>query len=69
MSFEQLKAEAASLTPAQRRELIGHLVALGRKNDAAFRRVLAEKIDDKNPDHWVSLDELKRRVPASDSAE
>ena len=69
VSFEQLKAEAATLTPEQRRELIGHLLALGRKDDAAFKRMLSEKIDDKNPDHWVTLDELRRRVPTGDSAE
>ena len=67
MSFDQIKAEAATLTREQRRELIGHLLALGRKDDAAFKRKLAEKIDDNNPNHWVTLDELKRRVPSDGS--
>ena len=68
MSFEQLKQEAATLTRQQRRELIGHLLALGRKDEAVFKRQMAEKIDDNNPDHWVTLEELKRRVPAADGS-
>jgi hypothetical protein len=58
MSFEQIKAESASLTPEQRRQLIGHLLALGRKSDADFRRKLTAKIDDTDPNHWITEDDL-----------
>ena len=37
MSFEQIKAESATLTPEQRRQLIGHLLALGRTDGADDR--------------------------------
>ena len=59
MSFEQIKAESAILTSEQRRELIGHLLALGRKDDADFRRKLAAKTDDNDPSHWVTEDDLE----------
>ena len=52
MSFDQIKAESAVLTSEQRRELTGHLLALGRKDDADFRRKLAAKIGDNDPSHW-----------------
>ena len=58
MSFEQIKAESTTLTPEQRRQLIGHLLALGRKDDGDFRRKLAARIDDNDPAHWVSGDDL-----------
>jgi hypothetical protein len=58
MSFEQIKAESAAFTREQRRELIGHLLALGRKNDPDFRRKLAQKIDDHDPAHWVAEEDL-----------
>jgi hypothetical protein len=62
MSFEQIKAESATLTPEQRRQLIGHLLALGRKDDGDFRRKLAAKIDDNDPAHWVAEDNLDRAL-------
>jgi len=62
MSFEQIKAESTALTAEQRRELIGHLLALGRKDDADFRRKLAAKIDDNDPSHWVTEDDLDRAL-------
>jgi hypothetical protein len=62
MSFEQIKEESATLTPEQRRQLIGHLLALGRKDDGDFRRKLAAKLDDNDPSHWVSEDDLDRAL-------
>ena len=62
MSFEQIKAESAALTPEQRRDLIGHLLALGRKDDADVQRKLAAKIDDNDPSHWVAEDDLDRAL-------
>jgi hypothetical protein len=58
MSFEQIKAESAGLTREQRRELIGHLLALGRQGDPDFRRKIAAKIDDNDPNHWVAEEDL-----------
>lgn len=61
MSFEQIKAESTALTAEQRRQLIGHLLALGRKDDN-FRRKLAAKIDDNDPSHWVAEEDLDRAL-------
>jgi hypothetical protein len=58
MSFEQIKAEATTFTLEQRRELIGHLLALGRKNDPEYLRKLTQKVDDDDPAHWVTEDAL-----------
>ena len=38
MSFEEIIAESASLTPERRRQLIGYLLALGRTDGADARR-------------------------------
>jgi hypothetical protein len=66
MSIEQIVNEAAALPEHQRKELIGRLIALGRSAEegAEFRRQMAERIDDNDPSHWMSYDELKRRLPA-----
>ena len=41
MSFEQIKSESATLTPEQRRQVFGHLIALACKDDADARRETA----------------------------
>lgn len=58
MNFEKIKAESATLTPEQRRQLIGHLLALGRKDAADFRRKLAAKIDDTDSARWIVGEDL-----------
>lgn len=69
MSIEQIVTEAAAMPAAERRQLIGRLIAIGRaQQDAEFKRTLAERIDDSDPSHWISYDDLKRRLP-SDVAE
>ena len=66
MNLEQIVQEAVSLPEQQRRELIGRLLALGRSKaeEAEFRRAMAERIDDADPGHWISYEELKCRLPA-----
>ena len=62
MSIAALKTEIASLPVEERRELIGYIVSLNRKNNDEFMRKLAEKMDDKSPERWVTIDEAERRL-------
>ena len=61
MSLAQLQDQAANLESTEQRKLIAFLFAQQEKNDAEFRRKLAQKIDDNDPTHWVELDELRKR--------
>lgn len=63
MSFTELKDQAIQLPPAEQRQLIACLVAVQTDNDEAFQKKLASKIDDRNPENWLELDELKSRLP------
>jgi hypothetical protein len=71
MSIEQIVKEAASLPDQERKQLIGQLIALGRskEEDAEFRRQMAERIDDHDPSHWMTYDDLKRRLSATAAGE
>ena len=71
MSIEQIVHEAAALPEQQRKELIGRLIAIGRskQEEQEFKRRMAERIDDKDPSHWMTGDELRRRLAAENSAE
>jgi len=62
MSLAELKQGAERLTPAERRHLTAHLVALDRKSDPGFKRRLAQKIDDKTPGRWIVLEDAEKRL-------
>lgn len=60
MSLAQIKDQAAQLQPVEQRELIAFLIARQTEQDEEFKRPLAREIDDKDPAHWVNLDELQK---------
>jgi hypothetical protein len=60
MSIEQLKSEAGALSGAERRELIGYLIAVGRECQAAYWDRLEAKVEDRDPAHWGREEELDR---------
>ena len=66
MSLEALKREAAALPPEERRHLMGFLVSINISDEE--RRELARKIDDNNPDHWMTLEQLDEKLKALDEA-
>jgi hypothetical protein len=61
MSLAQLKDQAAHLMLAEQRELIAFLISRQTAQDEGFKDTLARKVDDKDPAHWVELDELRKR--------
>jgi hypothetical protein len=70
MSFDQVKAEASGLPLEERKALIGHLLALGREErDVEFKRRLAQKIDDKDPSHWVAFEDLAKHLDLESAGE
>ncbi len=62
MEVGELKSKLAALDSKGRRQVIAFLLALEEQNDEEYRKELARRIDDKDPNHWVSLDELDRRL-------
>jgi hypothetical protein len=61
MSIDAIKQELASLPPSERRQVQALLVALEDSTNAAYRKKLAEKID-QGPEHFASLEELDQRL-------
>lgn len=62
MSIAALKTEIANLPVEERRELIGYIVSLNRKNNEEFMRKLSHKIDDNSPERWLTIEEAERRL-------
>jgi len=67
MSLEALKREAAALPLDQRRHLMGFLVSINMADEE--RRELTRKIDDKDPERWMTLEQLDERLKALDEAD
>jgi hypothetical protein len=62
MSFAELKSEVDRLSPEERRQLKAYLIIKDRMADPAFRQEMARKIDDKDPSHWVTLEEAEKKL-------
>lgn len=62
MSIAELKSEVDRLSPEERQQLRAYLIVKDRMAAPAFQQEMARKIDDKDPSHWVSLKEAKKRL-------
>jgi hypothetical protein len=66
MSLRELQEEARTLDGASRRRLMAFLVALEDGADDSYRREMAARINDQNPESWISLEEAKQRLEADE---
>jgi len=62
VSVEEIKSEIESLAVEDRRQLAAYLIAFRHKDLAGYRASMAAKIDNRNPDNWLSLAEFDSRV-------
>lgn len=62
-----LKSEVQSLTAAERRKLMAFMVVLEDQGRADYATKLAQKIDDKSPDRWLSAEQCEQELGLSDS--
>ncbi|MDB6122717.1 MAG: hypothetical protein JWQ71_1710 [Pedosphaera sp.] len=60
MNVDKIKAEMAVLPQEQQDHLAAYLVHLRHQRDTGVHQEITSRIDDIIPDHWVSLDELKK---------
>jgi hypothetical protein len=69
MSLAEVKDEVASMSDSEQRELVAYIVSLRDSRNTDLKRRLAEQIDDRNPDRWLTLEQLTERLRALDAAE
>jgi len=62
MKLDELQREAEGLSPEEQRKLIGFLVAMDVRRDVGYRDELSRRLDDKNPQAWMSLREAEWRL-------
>ncbi len=61
MSLEQIKNELAGMPATQQDHLAAYLVHLRHQKDAVLRREITERIDDRDPQHWLTMDALREK--------
>jgi hypothetical protein len=61
MTVEEIKTQIALLAEAQQDHLAAFLVSLRRQRDTGARQEIARRIDDKQPENWLTVDELKEK--------
>jgi len=62
MSIAELKAEVDRLSAHERHQLRAYLALKDEIPDDKFMKSLAEKINDRNPERWVTLEEFEKLV-------
>jgi hypothetical protein len=62
MSFEVLQSEVRALPFAARRKLMAFMVALQDESREGYAARLAQKIDDRSPDRWLSAEDCEHKL-------
>jgi hypothetical protein len=62
MSIDALKQEMEALDVDRRNEMIAYLVSLNDRDNPERLAEIARKLDDKDPSHWIPLEEVERRL-------
>ena len=66
MSVEDLKRQADTLSVESRDELFFHLAKLRNRDDPTYWPEIRERIADKNPDHWLTPEQVAQRLDDED---
>lgn len=61
MGIDQIKSEIAGLSEEQQNHLAAFLVSLRHQRDDSVVRKITERLDDRDPAHWATLDQLREK--------
>ena len=61
MTVDQIKEEVSNLPETQQDQLVAYVVHLRHMRDASTRQELNRRMGDRDPAHWISVDQLKER--------
>jgi hypothetical protein len=67
MSTDELKRKLVELSSAERNQILAYLISLRDREDPEYMAKMARKIDDKDPSHWLTLEEFDRRLGLRDN--
>jgi hypothetical protein len=59
MTLQEIKEELQKMPEGQQDHLAAYLLHLRRLRDPGAQQEITRRIDDRDPSHWVSLDQLR----------
>jgi hypothetical protein len=62
VSIEVLKVELRGLPAEERRKLMAFMVVLEDEGRAGYAAKLAQKIDDRSPERWLTAEQCEREL-------
>ena len=62
MSVQDIKEQLATLPQKEQDEIVAFLFQLRHAGNADYRTIVARRLEDKDPSHWVSPDEFERQM-------
>jgi len=61
MTLDEIKEAVTNMSKKRQDELAAYLAFLRHLREPVTPEELARKIDDRDPSHWISLDQLRDR--------
>jgi hypothetical protein len=68
MSIEAIKKELRALSSEERRKLIAFMVVIEDEQRAGYASTLAQRIDDRSPDRWLTPEQCEHELGLSDES-
>jgi hypothetical protein len=62
MSVREIKEKLAALSRRDQDEVVAFLFHLRHIDDPEYQRILAQRLEDKEPAHWLSPDQFEREL-------
>lgn len=62
MNVIELQHEIEQLDEKEQKRLLGFMVGLQVRRDSAYREELTRRLDDRDPERWIPLEEMQRRL-------
>ncbi len=62
MSVEEIKRNLESLSRTQQDEITAFLFHLRHAHDTEYQRKIEARLNDRDPAHWLTLEEFERRL-------
>jgi hypothetical protein len=62
MTVEEIKKRIVSLSPDEQSEISVFLSHLRGSSDPEYRRLVQERLADRDPSHWLTIEEFERRL-------
>ena len=66
MSIDAIKSELRALPLEERRKLMAYMVVLEDEGRAEYAAKMAERINDRSPDRWLTPEQCERELGFSD---